>query len=606
MRVSLSLLATILVLGATFAQAQVPRTLSYQGVLTDTLGHPRPDGTYSFTFRLYATSSGGTAIWSETKTLSVSQGLFSTVLGDQVPNNLPFDAPYWLSIQIASDPELSPRIPLTSVGYSLHALKADTALYAKGVSQTGQVVRSLNNLKDSVTLAAGSNITITPSGNTLTIAAGSGLTLPYSTTASSANTLLSITNTGAGSAASFTIANGADTNAALRASTNGMGSAIYGSSLQADGVYGETHYAGQMTTTAGVRGTATGTSGAAMGVWGDASANPGGSGVYGIGGQTGGLFSGGTFGVFGVSYTGMGAAGVTNATHQGATGVYGNASPSTGQIIGVRGAALNSPEGTGVQGEGRQRGVAGLSYEPYGIGVYAYTSKEYGIGLSARADGTNGKGIYAFADNGGDSYAINAQSFNGYALIVNGKFYQNDGSFEAHPSSTIWSTNKPATVKLNDGTKVKLFAEEAAELFFNDYGESALQNGRAHVELDARFLQTVTIDPSHPMKVFVQLEGDCKGVYVTNKTVTGFDVVELQGGTSNAQFTYRVACKRKYYEDERLATEEEDLQFNRNMLEKVWPEVIARQRTERTRALEYNKQVATKALPVPTLPGEKR
>jgi hypothetical protein len=37
----------------------------------------------------------------------------------------------------------------------------------------GQVVTSLNNLKDSVTLAAGSNVTITPSGNTLTVAASS-------------------------------------------------------------------------------------------------------------------------------------------------------------------------------------------------------------------------------------------------------------------------------------------------------------------------------------------------------------------------------------------------------------------------------------------------
>jgi hypothetical protein len=40
---------------------------------------------------------------------------------------------------------------------------------------SGQVVKSLNNLKDDVTIAAGSNITITPSGNTLTLAATAGL-----------------------------------------------------------------------------------------------------------------------------------------------------------------------------------------------------------------------------------------------------------------------------------------------------------------------------------------------------------------------------------------------------------------------------------------------
>ena len=37
------------------------------------------------------------------------------------------------------------------------------------------MVKSLNNLKDNVTLAAGSNVTITPNGNTLTLAsAGEG------------------------------------------------------------------------------------------------------------------------------------------------------------------------------------------------------------------------------------------------------------------------------------------------------------------------------------------------------------------------------------------------------------------------------------------------
>ena len=43
------------------------------------------------------------------------------------------------------------------------------------------VVRSLNGLSDNVTLAAGSNVTITPSGNTLTIAGSSSTTVSYVT-----------------------------------------------------------------------------------------------------------------------------------------------------------------------------------------------------------------------------------------------------------------------------------------------------------------------------------------------------------------------------------------------------------------------------------------
>ena len=50
---------------------------------------------------------------------------------------------------------------------------ADTAVTAPKIAGS-QVVKSLNTLKDNVTLAAGTNITITPAGSTLTIASASG------------------------------------------------------------------------------------------------------------------------------------------------------------------------------------------------------------------------------------------------------------------------------------------------------------------------------------------------------------------------------------------------------------------------------------------------
>lgn len=50
---------------------------------------------------------------------------------------------------------------------------ADSAVTSAKIA-AGQVVKSLNSLRDDVTLAAGSNITITPAGNTLTIASTGG------------------------------------------------------------------------------------------------------------------------------------------------------------------------------------------------------------------------------------------------------------------------------------------------------------------------------------------------------------------------------------------------------------------------------------------------
>src|SRR4029079_604539 len=65
-------------------------------------------------------------------------------------------------------------------------------------------VASLSGLTGALTLAAGSNVTITPSGRKITIAAtgggGGGLELPYSATVSAGGTLFQVTNSGSGGA----------------------------------------------------------------------------------------------------------------------------------------------------------------------------------------------------------------------------------------------------------------------------------------------------------------------------------------------------------------------------------------------------------------------
>ncbi len=134
-RMSYFCAAVLLVVAAESSFGQIPRTLSYQGVLTDTTGTPKLDGTYTFTFKLYQIATGGNALWSEQKTLLLQRGLFSTNLGDQVvfPASLTFDRQYWLGIQVANNPEMAPRIPLTSSGYSFSSMRSgrsDTAGYS--------------------------------------------------------------------------------------------------------------------------------------------------------------------------------------------------------------------------------------------------------------------------------------------------------------------------------------------------------------------------------------------------------------------------------------------------------------------------------------------
>jgi hypothetical protein len=126
MRKVIFLAITCFLLVPALAVAQVPQTMSYQGMLRDdaTQG-PISDGNYTITFRLYNAPSGGALLWGEAQLVPVEGGLFSVTLGNINPLTLPFNATYWITIQLAGNPETSPRAALTSVPYALRALTAD-------------------------------------------------------------------------------------------------------------------------------------------------------------------------------------------------------------------------------------------------------------------------------------------------------------------------------------------------------------------------------------------------------------------------------------------------------------------------------------------------
>jgi len=52
------------------------------------------------------------------------------------------------------------------------------------------------------------------------------------------------------------------------------------------------------------------------------------------------------------------------------------------------------------------------------------------------------------------------------------------------------------------------------------------------------------IDEQHPLKVFIQLEGDCNGVFVTEKSSSGFRVKELNKGRSSVNFSWHIVGNR--------------------------------------------------------------
>lgn len=110
----------------------------------------------------------------------------------------------------------------------------------------------------------------------------------------------------------------------------------------------------------------------------------------------------------------------------------------------------------------------------------------------------------------------------------------------------IYGTGSNAK-KMKGETKnsyVTMFTPISTEIVVEDMGTGKLKNGNAYIRFDPVFTKNIYVDNKHPLKVFIQLEGDCKGVYVTNKSQEGFEVKELQNGSSNVAFAWSATASR--------------------------------------------------------------
>lgn len=132
----LAALAALLVLSfaAPASAVDVPRTINYQGELTDDMGVPL-DGDYTIRFSVYMDSVNVGDLWHETHSaVPVDQGIFHVILGSVVP--MPDTLWYWggglvrwLGVQVAPNTEIVPRTKITSVPFAVHAAVADSVLY---------------------------------------------------------------------------------------------------------------------------------------------------------------------------------------------------------------------------------------------------------------------------------------------------------------------------------------------------------------------------------------------------------------------------------------------------------------------------------------------
>jgi len=205
-----------------------------------------------------------------------------------------------------------------------------------------------------------------------------------------------------------------------------------------------------------------------------------------------------------------------------------------------------------------------------GSGILGSSAQSNGFGLRVQNQNASGTALFAVGNNlgtgqflvGGSGGAFNGLTTGLFARITTpgvgeAIYTDNFGDivrvnyFDGATSYKIIGVGSVSTIVKDptDSTgqrRVVLHAPETPEIYFEDYGEARLEQGYAHVELDPILMANVVVNDKHPLRVFVQLEDNefTRGVIVKNKTDHGFDVVELDGGTSDMPFQWHIVCNR--------------------------------------------------------------
>jgi len=241
----------------------------------------------------------------------------------------------------------------------------------------------------------------------------------------------------------------------------------------------------------------------------------------------------GGFGVFGANSNGSASAN--------GTGVLGLASAASS--VGVRG--VNSA-GIGVEGDStNSTGVIGraMAAGNPNPGIIGSATNGYGVfGFSANSNGIAGQSGGGAAGCVGFAGAPGGYGIYGGTAVPGGYAGGFAGPVLVVGDFTVSGGAKNAVVPHPDGSHRLLYCQESPEPWFEDFGAAKLVNGRAQVTFDPDFVAVVHNDK---YLVFPVPEGDCKGLYVSDKSPTGFEVRELQGGASTLAFSYRVVAKRK-------------------------------------------------------------
>jgi len=183
------------------------------------------------------------------------------------------------------------------------------------------------------------------------------------------------------------------------------------------------------------------------------------------------------------------------------------------------------------------------------------------LSLSQNTGGTGGINVGGrFQADGGNQHAIGvygwASTDASTTFAYGGYFYAESTNYGTSSYSYIaddWNGRKitgsgtvSEIIPTTSHGRITLTCPESPEYWYIDYGSVTMENGKAHVELDPILIDICIIDDANPIKVMCQPNMEyCNGVAVINKTASGFDIIEMNGGTHNGEIDFQIIAKPK-------------------------------------------------------------
>ncbi|UCB52184.1 MAG: hypothetical protein JSV10_09390 [Candidatus Zixiibacteriota bacterium] len=555
----------IFILGSASFAAEVPKTINYQGMLTDGAGTPLT-GSHNLAFRIWNHPTSGSVKWYENHFgVSIENGLFSVVLGKDSAIILDFAEDYWMSISVGAE-TMPERIELSSVIYALRAETAklaDSATVAVsaaaggGWTDDGSVVR-LSSSSDKVGIGLSN-----PNRKLYVAENASGLSLPlkidnpHSTLNTDATGIL------------FSV--GGQGSHQLDAN-RGKGALVY----EYTGTWnrGDFHFLQDSNADSANH---PNLSDAVMTIKNDGTVGIGTSdpnNLLELKGNDASLALNTTSALSQFRFAQNGTNKWTMAYNSGSgyLYLYDHSAKAGTRIVfedgtGDVGVGVTDPSARlhavggayGVKGKGS---TAGGYFEDAGGRGFAYIGyNSRWRGVHAKGDsiggvfGCDGKSGYAYVGHQERGISAYGDAGGGYFEDIDGGNYCYSGhdGYKTHGNGTnSFVQNHPQDM----GRVIVYSAPEGDEVATYTRGTARLVGGEARVSLGETF-KWVT-NPDVGLTAHITPRGDCNGIFVASLTTSEMVVKELGDGTSDAAFDYLVYGLRIGFEEISIVQEKND------------------------------------------------